>query len=183
MRRIDLGDVNGHVFITSSLLGTPARIAKHREARRKGGDWRSIARFAFSFIRHLGRYPRMAVTATLEGGRQHWRVRMLAIVNNDFVERPGNVLLREPLDGGRLTVYLMQELSMWRALRLGAGFATGDWHRLPGLERTVLSAIEIDSSQRALRVMNDGEVVLIDAPLRYTIRPRSLAVIAPRQAT
>ncbi|WP_158807258.1 diacylglycerol kinase family protein [Beijerinckia sp. L45] len=178
-KKIDLGAVNGHVFLTSSLLGMPARMAKHREAQRGGVDLRGMARFAGGLLRHLGRYPKLDVTATIDGQERRWRFRLLAVVNNDFVERPGNLLVREPLDGGKLTVYLLEHLSLWSMARLGVGFAVGDWHRLPGLQRFPADDLVIDSRHRALRVMNDGEVRLIDAPLRYRSRPQALVVLVP----
>ncbi len=181
-RRIDLGDVNGHVFITSSMIGMPARMARHREAQREGLDGRGVARFFGGFARHLRRYPRTELTAKIDGGEEPWRLHLLAVVNNDFVERRGEILMREPLDGGRLTVYLLRKLSLWRTLRLASGVAIGHWHRLPGLERSVVETLDLAASQRALRVMNDGEVRLIEAPLRYTIRPKALTVLAPWSA-
>jgi diacylglycerol kinase family enzyme len=182
-RRVDLGDVNGHVFLTSSIIGMPARMARYREAQRGGLDWRGIARFVGGLTRHLGRYPRVSVTARLDGGeRRPWRFRMLAVVNNDFVERPGDILVREPLDGGALTVYVAPKLTISSMLRLAAGIAIGHWHRLPGLERASATSLDIETRKGALRVMNDGEVGLIEAPLRYTIRPKALAVIAPEIA-
>jgi diacylglycerol kinase family enzyme len=179
VRKIDLGEVNGHVFLTSSLLGMPARMAKHRESQRAGLDVRGASRFAGGLLRHLGRYPKLAITSRIDGRERRWRVRLLAVVNNEFVERPGQMLVREPLDGGRLTLYLLEHLSLWSMLRLACGFALGDWHRLPGLERHPVDSVTIDSAHRALRVMNDGEVRLIDAPLSYCSRPKSLAVLVP----
>lgn len=87
---------------------------------------------------------------------------------------------RAVLDGGRLTLYLLARLSLWRTARLALGFVLGDWRRLPGLERHVVTDLTIDAGRKALRVMNDGEVQLIPTPLHYRIRPRALAVIVPR---
>lgn len=178
-KRIDVGEVNGHVFLISSMLGLPAQMAKYREAQRGRADLRGTMRFAAGLTRHLWRYPRERVTCTIDGAEHPLHAHMLVVVNNDFVEKPGQVLVRDPVDGGRLTLYVGRRLTIWRMLRLASGIAVGDWHRLPGLERQVVGALEIASNQRALRVMNDGEIRLIDAPLRYSIRPRALAVIVP----
>jgi diacylglycerol kinase family enzyme len=179
-RHIDLGDVNGHVFLTSSQLGITARMARHREAQRGAVDRRGAARFVGGLWRHLGRYPRLSLDVGLDGGAtERERLRLVTIVNNDFAERAGEILVREPLDGGRLTLYRLRRLSVWSTLRLAAGMMAGDWHRLPGLERDDVGSVEIGAGTRALRVMNDGEVRLIEQPLRYTVRPKALAVIAP----
>ena len=181
-KKIDVGDVNGHTFLISSMLGLPAHMAKYREAQRGGANLRGTARFVSGFARHLWRYPREAVTCTIDGSARHLRFHMLVVVNNDFVEKAGNILIRDPVDGGRLTLYIGRRLTIWRMLRLAYGLALGDWHRLPGLERFDIADLAIASKQRALRVMNDGEARLIDAPLRYTIRPLALSVIVPQDA-
>ena len=177
-RRIDVGTVNGHVFVINSLLGMPARMQRHREAERGRPSLRGALRWGTGLLRHLGRYPKLTVTGHLDGVERRLRVRLLAVVNNDYVEAPGRILQRAPLDGGGLTLYALARLSPWRALRLGLGFVLGDWRRLPGLERVPVSDLTIDAP-RALRVMNDGEVLILAPPLRYRLRPRALCVIVP----
>ena len=179
-KKIDVGDVNGHTFLISSMLGLPAHMAKYREAQRGGANLRGTLRFAAGFARHLWRYPREAVTCTIDGSNRQLRFHMLVVVNNDFIERAGSILVRDPVDGGALTLYIGARLTIPRMLRLASGLALGDWHRLPGLERHEIGDLAIASKQKALRVMNDGEVRLISSPLRYTIRPLALSVIVPR---
>ena len=182
-KRIDVADVNGHVFLISSMLGLPAQMAEHREAHRGAAGFPGAARFVAGLTRHLWRYPLLAVTATVDGAAYRLRTHMLIVVNNDFVEQPGKFLMRDPLDGGRLTLYVTGKLTTWRALRLASGLAAGAWHRLPGIVRRVVTDLTIETDKQALRVMNDGEVRLIDGPLHYSMRPRALAVIVPIAAT
>lgn len=176
---IDVGEVNGHVFAIMSVLGMPTRLARHRETSRGRIDPRGILRWTGGLLRHLGRYPKLTVTGTIGGVERRLRLRMLAVVVDDFVERAGQVLVRDPVDAGRLTLYVSSHLSLWRTLRLAAGFAFGDWRRLPGLQRHAVTELTIDTRRGALRVMNDGEVRLIAPPLHYSIRRRALTVIIP----
>jgi diacylglycerol kinase family enzyme len=179
-RRIDVAEVNGHVFLISSMLGLPATMGEHREAQRGNGSLRGVARFVVGLGRHLWRYPRLAVTTIVDGAASRRRVHMLVVVNNDFVEKPGKIIERGSVDAGELTLYVAPRLTSWRMARLAAGMAAGWWHRLPGLERRVVGELTIESDKQALRVMNDGEIRLIETPLRYAIRPRALAVIVPK---
>ena len=66
------------------------------------------------------------------------------------------------------------------AKRLGLGFAVGEWRRLPDLERHETDALTLDA-RKALRVMNDGEVVLIAPPLHYRLRASALRVLVPAE--
>lgn len=178
-RRIDIGEVNGHAFVINSVLGMPARLQRHREAQRGRPSLRGALRWCFGLLRHLGRYPKLSITTEVDGVVRHLRIRMLAVVNNDYGEGPGRILVREPLDGGRLTLYAATRMSPLRALRLAVGVVLGDWRRQPGLERIAATELSVDARSRTLRVMNDGEVLMIAPPLRYRIRPRALIVIVP----
>jgi len=180
-RPIDAGEVNGHVFLINSVLGMPARLARHREAKRGRMGLLDLSRMATGLLRHLGRYPRERAVLTLGGRTRPVRFRTLAVVCGDYREGLGQVLSRAGVDGGHLTLYLVETLSAARLVRLGLGFAVGEWRRLPDLERHEAGALTLDARRRALRVMNDGEVVLIAPPLRYRIRPAALRVLVPAE--
>lgn len=178
-RRIDIGEVNGHTFVINSILGMPARLQRHREAQRGRQSLRGALRWCFGLLRHLGRYPKLSITTEVDGSVRHLRIRMLAVVNNDYGEGLGRMLVRDQLDGGRLTLYAATRMSPFRALRLAVGVVLGDWRRQPGLERIAATELSVGARSQTLRVMNDGEVLMIAPPLRYRIRPRALIVIVP----
>lgn len=181
VRAIDAGEVNGHVFLINSVLGMPARMARHREAKRGRMGLLDMVRMAAGLLRHLGRYPRDRALLTLGGETRRVRFRTLAVVCGDYREGVGQVLSRAGVDGGHFTLYLVETLSAARLVRLGLGFAIGEWRRLPELERHETDALTLDARGRAVRVMNDGEVVLIAPPLRYRLRPGSLRVLVPAE--
>ena len=179
-RAVDVGSVNGHLFLINSVLGMPARMVRHREVfrgRRLGMP--ALLRLAAATLRHLGSYPRLSAVLSEGGRRTRLRVRLLAVVNNDYAEGPGKILERSQVDGGELTLYIARRLSPWRVVRLALGFGLGRWRRLPGLERRSATRFAVSARRRALRVMNDGEVRLIAPPLRYRLMPRALTVIVP----
>ena len=179
-RAVDVGCVNGHLFLINSVLGMPARMVRHREmfrGRRLGVS--ALLRLAAATLRHLGPYPRLSTVISEGGRRTRQRVRLLAVVNNDYAEGPGKILERSQVDGGELTLYIARRLSPWRLARLALGFGLGRWRDGPGLERRGATRFAVSARRRALRVMNDGEVRLIAPPLRYRLMPRTLTVIAP----
>ncbi|SEP47778.1 Diacylglycerol kinase family enzyme [Methylobacterium sp. ap11] len=180
VRAIDAGEVNGHVFLINSVLGLPARMARHREAKRGRMGVLDVVRMGAGLLRHLGRYPRDRAVLTLAGESRRVRFRTLAVVCGDYREGLGQVLSRAGVDGGHLTLYLVETLSAARLVRLGLGFAVGEWRRLPDLERHETDALTLDA-RKALRVMNDGEVVLIAPPLHYRLRASALRVLVPAE--
>ncbi|CAO4181240.1 diacylglycerol/lipid kinase family protein [Methylorubrum populi] len=179
-RAVDVGRVNGHVFLINSVLGMPARMVRHREALRGGPlGLLGLLRLAAVALRHLGPYPRLPAVLSVGGRRLRIRFRLLAVINNDYAEAPGKILSRSQVDGGGLTLYIVRRLSPWRLARLALGFGLGRWRDLPGLERRGATRFAVSAGRRALRVMNDGEIRLIAPPLRYRLMPRALTVIVP----
>ncbi|AMB47742.1 diacylglycerol kinase family protein [Methylobacterium sp. AMS5] len=179
-RAVDVGRLNGHPFLINSVLGMPARMVRHREAfrgRRLGIP--ALLRLSAAVVRHLGPYPRRSAVLSAGGRRTRLRVRLLAVVNNDYAEGLGKILERSQVDGGELTLYIARRLSPWRLVRLALGFGFGRWRDEPGLERRAAARFVVSARRRALRVMNDGEVRLIAPPLRYRLMPRALTVIVP----
>ncbi|WP_342148391.1 diacylglycerol/lipid kinase family protein [Methylorubrum sp. SB2] len=182
-RAVDLGEVNGHVFLINSVIGMPARVARHRERfRGRRLSPLGLARLMLATLRHLGPYPRLRATVSVGGGRERLALRLLCVVNNDYAEGFGKILERERVDGGGLALYIARRLPPWRLARLALGFAAGNWRGVSGLERHEGTGLAISAGRRALRVMNDGEIRLIASPLRYRLRPRALTVIVPVQA-
>lgn len=182
-RAVDLGEVNGEVFLINSVIGMPARVARHREllrGRRIGPL--GLMRLMLATLRHLGPYPRLRATVSVGGARERLALRMLCVVNNDYAEGFGKILERDRVDGGGLTLYIARRLPPWRLARLALGFAAGHWRAVPGLERHEGVGLAISAGRRALRVMNDGELRLIASPLRYRLRPRALTVLVPMPA-
>ncbi|GAA0268412.1 lipid kinase YegS [Methylorubrum aminovorans] len=177
-RAVDVGYVNGHLFLINSVLGMPARMVRHREmfrGRRLGVS--ALLRLAAAALRHLGPYPRLSTVISEGGRRTRLRVRLLAVINNDYAEGPGKILERSQVDGGELTLYIARRLSPWRLARLALGFGLGRWRDGVGLERRGATRFAVSARRGALRVMNDGEVRLIAPPLRYRLMPRALTVI------
>jgi diacylglycerol kinase family enzyme len=179
-RRIDVGEVNGHVFLRNSFLGFPSHLAHHREQLRGRFDLRGRWLLVLALLRALHRYPALPLRLALPGTRRRVRTRLLAVANNPYAEGVGRVLDKASFDAGHLVVYHARRLSMARLLRLAIAMALGTWRSDGELEAHPVRRLVVVSRRRRLRVMNDGEPMLLTPPLRYRIRPRALLVLVPR---
>ena len=180
VRSIDVGEVNGHVFTCASMLGLPARMARYREGGRGhlSGPrlWSRMARATLRALAH-GASMRIAVTAGQETVRA--RTTALTIAVNPIDESTGRTFGRPRLDGGELAVYQIERLRPLDLVRLALRTITGKVRQDPSVREMRAEQLTIASARRSLRVMNDGEVQLLRPPLRYSIRPGALRVIAP----
>ncbi|MGX1099332.1 diacylglycerol/lipid kinase family protein [Amorphus sp. MBR-141] len=180
VRAIDVGEVNGHIFIGSSILGAPSRLARRRERFRGKSTGRSYARLLRAGIRALVRYP--AVGVTIHAGHEHKpvRTRALAVVVNDYAEGFGKVLTRSSLDGGKLVLYALKPITPWHLIRLLVAMVMGRWRHDRYLQRLTVETVKITAHRKRIRLMNDGETLLVSPPLDYRIRPKALRVLGPR---
>lgn len=179
VRKIDVGEVNGHVFVCNSMLGLASRLAKRRERWRGSFRVRDWWAFMVSAWRGLVRYPAMRLEIEVDGRRKVLRTRALTVVDGDYEEGFGRMFSRSALDDGRLVLYVAPSLTPWRAVVLGFLMAIGKWRGAADLERIEADAFTIRSRRRSLRVMNDGETLLLAPPLVYRIRRGALTVIVP----
>ena len=179
-RAIDVADVNGEVFLCQSVIGLPNRMGLHREKVRGKDGLAARWRVALAFTRALWRYPPLRLGIRADDGRVRrvW-ARALTVVNNRYVEAPGRLFHRPRLDEAVLSLHAARSFGLWWSLRMLAAMALGRWRRQGELISLEGERLEIRSRQRHLRLMNDGEALLLRTPLRYRVRPGALRVLAP----
>ena len=176
---VDVGEVNGHVFINNSSLGLYPQIVRERELQRLHlgkSKWRALASATLHATE--GR-PGMAVKVDAEGEQQVRRTPFVFVGNNRYTMEGLAIGARPSLQGGELALYVGQRRGrlalVWLALRALA-------HRLrqdEDFEMITGPAFVISTTEARLRVATDGEVAMMDTPLHYRIRPRALRVCVP----
>src|SRR4051794_34928743 len=179
-RRVDIGEMNGRVFINNSAIGLYPLMVIDRDLQRKRlGRSKRLAMIVAS-LRTLGRFNHHRLTLTVNEERTgRVDTPLLFVGNNDYridIGAPGR---RERLDGGELCVLVMRKKTrrglLAASVRALFGRSRGDdMVRVDAVER-----LQVSCGRRQLAVSLDGEVVRASAPLDYTIRKTALRVIAP----
>jgi diacylglycerol kinase family enzyme len=179
-RRIDVGEVNGQVFLHKVVIGAVPGIAAAREKLRGRAELAARIGFLGHFIRRLSRLRRFAVEITPRSGEPRIeRVQSIAIANNDYAEGLGQVFHRPRLDEGTLSLYLLRQLRFRDALRLAAEMVLGNWRNDDVLEVEHVRTLTVRTRRRLVRAMVDGEVMALQSPLRFRSLPLALSVLAP----
>ena len=86
---------------------------------------------------------------------------------------------RKRLDVGRLHVCMAPGMPRRRVARMIVVAIFGDLCRLEGFESFTASELTLEGGTARLRLSLDGEVVTLDSPLKFRIRPQALRVIVP----
>lgn len=179
-RRVDVGEMNGRIFINNSAIGLyPLMLVDRDRQRRRLGRSKRLAMIVAS-IRTLWRFGRRRLTLTVNEERSgRVDTPLLFVGNNDYRIDLGAAGRRERLDSGELSVFVMRKKTrrgmIAASVRALLNRSRGDdMVRLDGVER-----LRVSSARSHFAVSLDGEVVRAKPPLEYGIRKKALRVIAP----
>ena len=184
VERVDAAEVNGRVFINNSGLGLYPSIVRERERRQERhglGKWAALAWATLSVLR---RYPYLLAKLSADGRTLSRRTPFVFVGNNEYELDAFRIGARSRLDAGRLCVHLTRRdagrLGLARlALRAVAGRLRED----RDFESLSTDELTIETHQRHARVSLDGEVTVMETPLRYRTLPGALRVIVPKAET
>jgi diacylglycerol kinase family enzyme len=151
-RRVDVGRVNGRLFLNNVSLGLYAGLVHRRERHRRRRDALARLRALGAVVRH-----RHGVGITLDGRPVHARV--VLVSNNAYELSVLSIGARERLDEGRLHVYAP------------TGVLRARW------EERSAERITIDAFAHRLRAAVDGEPDVLETPLEFRIEPKALRVL------
>jgi YegS/Rv2252/BmrU family lipid kinase len=177
---VDVGEVNGRVFINNSSLGLYPDIVRDRErqqARLGRGKWRS---FLWASLAALRRFPFLTVRIEVESARQDFVTPVVFIGNNEYEMTGFDIGARASLERGVLSIYIVKRQRRAALLRLSLAALLGRLEQGRDFEALTATELIIETRHRTILVATDGEVESMSSPLHYRIRPRSLRVIVPR---
>ena len=196
---VDMGEVNGRLFINNASVGMYARLISERTAMQRIGRRKWLAH-ALAAVRVWRRYRRLRVelrTGKGEGGRGKGeegrrgkgeegergkgkvRTPFVFVGNNQYQLSGLELGRRETLDGGRFHVCMAPGMSRGGVVRMIIAAVFGDVSTIEGFESFTAPSVTLDADVRRLEASIDGEAVMFDNPLTFHIRPRVLRVIVP----
>lgn len=179
---MDAMELNGKLYLCLIVLGFyPALKLAQPEYH---GWWMVRAlRTLRDSMRHALTFPSLNLSLVQEGQTLFCRTRVVLIANNDYEDVFGMIPKRASLDAGFFTVYLSRHRTRLGMTRAFVAWVLGRWKQDREVIRLQTSSLEIQARrQRTLPVMMDGEVQRLPLPLRITLVPKALTVLAPRVA-
>ena len=178
-RRVDVGEMNGRIFINNSAIGLyPLMVISRDLQRSRLGRSKRLAMLVAS-VRTLVRFNHQRLTLIVNDEKERIDTPLLFVGNNGYridIGAPGR---RESLEDGELCVFVMRKKTRrgFIAASLRALFNRSrrdDMVQIANVER-----LRVASRRSQLTVSLDGEVARSEPPLDYVIRKGALRVIAP----
>ena len=155
-RRIDVGEVNGRMFLNNVCLGVYGEAV--REQAYRDAKLRTLIETA-NAVRTATTEP-APLSIVDARGREHPEPAVVIVSNNPYAIGTPRRGARPALDGGQLGIIVID--------------APGAGPRGPG---SVWTAPDLEvQAHGPVRAGLDGEAVDLDPPLRFTVRPAALRV-------
>jgi YegS/Rv2252/BmrU family lipid kinase len=179
-RQVDVADVNGRIFLNNAIIGLypEYRFVRDRHERRGRRPWLAILSAIAAVFR---RYPFLAVRMTVDGCTQLRRTPYILVANNEHAMQGYQLGTRRSLTEGKLWIYVMKRQSRWGLVRMVLSLLLGRFSAERDFEIFAASEAWVETRrQRRIGVSLDGEIVVMDTPLRFRSLPRALKVIVPR---
>ena len=176
--RVDVGEVNGRIFLNNSSIGFYPRIVQEREREQRQGRSKWVA-----FAQAAALVVQQSRTLHVELDENHIRRQsydtpFVFIGNNRYAVAGLVIGTRAMLDGAKLWVCAAPRAGRLTLIGLAL-------EALLGLVRDAdLAAFETEQTdvhthRDHVQVATDGEVNVMRTPLHYRSRPGALRVIVP----
>jgi diacylglycerol kinase family enzyme len=180
--KVDVGEVNGQIFLNNSSLGAYPAIVRLREKYRASfrGKWIAALWAGLTVLR---RRPFMGVRIVVEGEAIIRRTPLVLVGNNEYKMAGIHAASRESLARGRLALYVLNAEQRPGLLRLGWQVLLKGAERVKEVDLITVEEATVETRRRRLQVAADGEVFTLDAPLSYRIRPGAMRVHVPEAAS
>lgn len=175
---VDVGEVNGRIFLNNSTLGLYPTLVREREKQQRLG-WGKWPAFVWAAISALRRYPFVSVRVSVDGKPVTTRTPFVFVGNNQYVMERLNIGTRERLDAGELSLYMTRGMGRFGLVRLALRALLGRVRDEKDFTAMRAREVTIATKSSRARVASDGEVDILQTPLEYRIRPRALSVVVP----
>jgi diacylglycerol kinase family enzyme len=179
VKALDVGEVNGEIFINNSLLGFYPPVVKVRDWERREFDRNKWLATISALFKVLPKVSSLRVHVKAEGFEARRKTRFLFVGNNEYAMRAFKFGARNRFDSGDLYLYIARTPSRLGLAGLALLSLIRDLKLTRGFDRWCLPEFTVESKMAALPVYLDGEVTTMKTPLRYRTRPHDLRVILP----
>ena len=180
--RVDVGAVNGKVFLNNSSIGLYPTVVIRRDNRRRrtgSGKWSALFWASLTVLR---RHPMLDMALQVDGEVRRHRTPLVFIGNNEYVVEGLEAGKRSGLADGKLAIYITRRHGRRGLLALALRALFGSLREALDLEAFTVTAVTIATRRRFLPVATDGEVTVMPTPLEYETRAGALEVIVPAPA-
>jgi diacylglycerol kinase family enzyme len=179
VRHVDIGEMNGRIFLNNAGFGLYATMLERRERdKRRFGRSRLVA-FLSGMLCLLSSHPLYTVELVADGRTERHLTTTLFFGCNALQLQHFNVAAADCLRHRKLAVLSLQQRSRWEIVAAAGAALIGRLDEADATHVFCASTVRVQTRRRALKVVIDGEIAHLRPPLGVALRPGALEVYAP----
>lgn len=179
---VDVGEVNGRVFVNNSSLGIYPHIVHRRVVEQMRMRIGKRPAYIWATMHAFRRFPFLDLRIEVEGKTLKRETPFLFVGNNEYEMAGFRIGARPRLDAGKLGLYLTHRVGRWGLIRVALRALLGHLNQEKDFEAYLVDEAFVEARHHLILVATDGEVKWMESPLHYRSRPRDLRVIARRNS-
>jgi diacylglycerol kinase family enzyme len=176
---VDIGEVNGRLFVHHVTLGLHARMILLRAGlqyrSRIGKIWASLQ----AWWRAVRNPPRLDAQIRFDEQELRRRTAAILVTNNPLGE--GHIPYADDPRQGTLGLYVANSPRWQDLLSMAIRMALGSFSANPLLDNWTAKEVDISLPAETVNASVDGEIVSLKPPLRCRLHEGGLTVLAPKR--
>lgn len=180
---VQVGSVNGHVFLVNASLGLYPELLEDREAYKARFGRSRLVAFGAAIATLLGEHRRMRLNVERSDGARQVRTQTLFVGNNRLQLEQVGLPQAPALDHGRIAAVMLKpigSLAMLGLLLRGAMGRLGDADTVESFAfRRMVVKPSWRPGRRGVKIACDGEILWMRPPLTFLVEERPLQLLKP----
>lgn len=185
LQPVQVGLVNGNVFLVNASLGLyPQSLEDREEQKQRHGRHRLVAAWA-GLVTIFRDYQPMLIKLEHEGRTHELRTLTLFVGNNRLQLEQLGIDEADVVEDGKLAAIVLPPVSTATLLGLVARGAMGKLGEARGVRHFSFTTITVKPSSRAvgrIKIATDGETKWMRTPIEFTVAPKPLLLLKPMDA-
>jgi len=176
---VDVAAVNDRFFLNNASIGIYPKLVEHRDQQQQWlgrGKWPAFLWAAFSVLR---RYPFVEVVLEVDGKSLARRTPFVFVGNNRYEMEGFRIGARARLNAAELSLYVANRTGRFGLVRLALRALLGRLDQAADFDTACAKHINVKARRSRMHVATDGEIGVMETPLRFRILPAALRVIVP----
>lgn len=179
---IDVGMVNGKMFLCSAVIGFIPESAVVREELREEASIETMARFVDTLRRGMNGEIKQKLYLKSRKEDKPFAIdtTSLIISNNSFIKGPvtgAERFMRGTLSDGKLAIYSASPRDIMDGLKMALSLWQGDWQDHESVMSFEATELIVETEDPTILISLDGEPMEMNGPLHFSVRPKSLSVL------
>ncbi len=178
-RPVDLGRINGRVFLNNASVGIYSRIRRQRERTYKRFGRSRVAAYWSVLRAMLQIYRPMKLRLTVDGEERKLRSSLVFVCASSYQIEQFGMEGADAIRDGKLAVYISRDRGRWQLIAQAIRLAMHGMQKGRDFELVTGEDIALETSRKYQHVVRDGETERMRGPYRFELEHGTLKVVMP----